>query len=164
MSDRSLNVLFLCTGNAARSILAEAYLNASAKRRFKAYSAGSFPKDEVHPLALLTLERARIDTAGLRSKSWDEFARPGAPRMDFVFTVCDNAANEVCPIWPGQPISAHWGVEDPAAVAGTDEQKRKAFDLAYNQLTRRIQLFTSLPIDKFDRLTLEKSLREIGET
>jgi arsenate reductase (thioredoxin) len=160
MNDRPLNVLFLCTGNSARSILAEAYLNASAKGRFKGYSAGSRPKGTVHPLALLTLEKARIDTAELRSKSWDEFARTDAPRMDFVFTVCDNAANQVCPIWPGQPISAHWGVEDPAATE--DLEQRKAFDLAYNQLTRRIQLFISLPLEKLDRIALEKKVREIG--
>jgi arsenate reductase len=162
MNSRILNVLFLCTGNSARSILAEAYLNASAKDRFRAYSAGSAPKSEVHALALLTLERARIDTNGLRSKSWDEFGQPGAPVMDFVFTVCDNAANETCPIWPGQPIRAHWGVEDPAAVEGTDAQQRRAFDLAYNQLTRRIQLFTCLSVDKLDRLALEEKVRAIG--
>ncbi len=164
MTARPLNVLFLCTGNSARSILAEAYLNASAKGRFRAYSAGSQPKGAVHPVALLTLERARIDTAGLRSKSWDEFGAAGAPQMDFVFTVCDNAANEVCPIWPGQPICAHWGVEDPAAMEGSDADIRRAFDLAYNQLTRRIQLLTSLSLDKLDHLALQRKVREIGRS
>ena len=163
MMDRTLNVLFLCTGNSARSILAEVMLNSMAPTRFKAYSAGSQPKGAVNPFAVELLEKNRLPTAGLRSKSWDEFAAPGAPGMDFVFTVCDSAAGEVCPIWPGQPISAHWGIDDPAAVEGSDEVKRKAFFRAYNQLHHRISIFTSLPIGKLDRLTLQKRLDQIGE-
>ncbi len=162
MSSAPFNVLFLCTGNSARSILAEAYLNAAANGRFVAFSAGSHPGGKVNPLALELLQKNRIDTAGLRSKSWDQFARPGAPALDFVFTVCDNAAGEVCPIWPGQPISAHWGIQDPAAVQGTDEQKRKAFLRAFGDLSTRINLFMSLPIGKLDRLVLRKKLEEIG--
>jgi len=158
------NVLFLCTGNSARSILAEAYLNASGKGRFKAFSAGSHPGGKVNPFALELLGKHRIDTAGLRSKSWDEFARPGAPELDFVFTVCDNAAGEVCPLWPGQPISAHWGVHDPAAVEGTDEDKRRAFFRAYTALTARINLFVNLPLEKIDRLVLKKKLDAIGKS
>ena len=157
------NVLFLCTGNSARSILAEAYLNASGKGRFKAFSAGSHPGGKVNPFALELLGKHRIDTIGLRSKSWDEFAAAGAPELDFVFTVCDNAAGEVCPLWPGQPISAHWGVNDPAAVEGTDEDKRKAFFRAYTALTARINLFVNLPLDKIDRLVLKKKLDAIGK-
>ena len=157
-------VLFLCTGNSARSILAEAYLNASAGGRFTAYSAGSHPGGKVNPLALELLEKNRIDSAGLRSKSWDEFARPGAPLLDFVFTVCDNAAGEVCPIWPGQPISAHWGVNDPAAVNGSDDEKRKAFLRAFTELSARINLLLALPVEKLDRITLQSRLREIGKT
>ena len=156
------NVLFLCTGNSARSILAEAYLNAAAQGRFKAFSAGSHPAGRVNPFALELLAKNRIDTSSLRSKNWDEFARPGASELDFVFTVCDNAAGEVCPIWPGQPISAHWGVNDPAAVEGTDAEKRKAYFRAYTELTTRINLFVSLPLDKLDRLVLKKKLDEIG--
>jgi protein-tyrosine-phosphatase len=162
MATASFNVLFLCTGNSARSILAEAYLNAAAHGRFKAFSAGSHPGGKVNPFALELLRRNRIDTEGLRSKSWDEFARPGAPALDFVFTVCDNAAGEVCPIWPGQPMSAHWGVNDPAAVEGTDEEKRRAFFRAYAELSARINLFASLPLGKLDRLVLKKKLDEIG--
>jgi protein-tyrosine-phosphatase len=156
------NVLFLCTGNSARSILAEAYLNSAGKGRFKAYSAGSKPGGGVNPLALELLERSRIDTAGLRSKSWDEFAQPGAPTMDFVFTVCDNAAAEPCPYWPGQPMTAHWGVPDPAAAQGSDEDKRRAFILAFRTLSRRINLMLNLPLDKLDRLTIRNKLAEIG--
>ena len=163
MAGASFNVLFLCTGNSARSILAEAYLNAAGKGRFVAYSAGSHPAGAVNPFALELLRKNRIDTEGLRSKSWDEFARPGAPELDFVFTVCDNAAGEVCPIWPGQPISAHWGVQDPAAVEGTDEQKRKAFLRAFSELSTRVNLFMSLPIAKLERLVLKKKLDEIGK-
>jgi len=163
MSTTPFNVLFLCTGNSARSILAEAYLNTAGKGRFLAYSAGSHPGGKVNPFALDLLQRNRIDTAGLRSKSWDEFARPGAPELDFVFTVCDNAAGEVCPLWPGQPISAHWGVQDPAAVEGMDEHKRKAFLRAFSELSTRINLFMSLPIAKLDRLVLKKKLDEIGK-
>jgi arsenate reductase len=155
-------VLFLCTGNSARSVIAEAYLNAAGKGRFVAHSAGSHPTGAVNPLALELLQRNRIDVTGLRSKSWSEFAAPGASELDFVFTVCDNAAGEVCPIWPGQPMSAHWGVSDPAAVQGADEAKRRAFFRAYNELSTRINLFMSLPLDKLDRLVLKKKLDEIG--
>ena len=136
-----MNVLFLCTGNSARSILAEAYLSSAGRGRFRAYSAGSHPNGEVNPLALELLEEKGIATQGLRSKSWDEFAAPGAPKLDFVFTVCDNAAGEVCPLWPGQPIKEHWGIPDPAAVQGSDEQKRKAFLGAFTQLSSRIDQF-----------------------
>ena len=158
------NVLFLCTGNSARSILAEAYLNSAGKGRFKASSAGSKPGGRVNPFALEFLQGARIDTAGLRSKSWDEFAAPGAPKMDFVFTVCDNAAAEPCPFWPGQPVTAHWGVADPAAVQGSDEEKRKAFRDAFLALSARINLLINLPMEKLDRLALQKKLQEIGNT
>jgi arsenate reductase len=162
MTATAYNVLFLCTGNSARSILAEAYLNAAGRGRFTAYSAGSHPGGNVNPLALELLQKTRIDTTGLRSKSWDEFASPGAPELDFVFTVCDNAAGEVCPLWPGQPISAHWGVQDPAAVQGPEELRRKAFVRAFSELSTRINLLLSLPIDKLDRLVLKKKLEEIG--
>jgi protein-tyrosine-phosphatase len=164
MSTTSFNVLFLCTGNSARSILAEAYLNAAGKGRFAAYSAGSHPAGAVNPFALELLQKNRIDAADLRSKSWDEFARPGAPVLDFVFTVCDNAAGEVCPIWPGQPMTAHWGIQDPAAAQGNDEVKRRAFLRAFSELSTRINLFMSLPLDKLDRLVLKKKLDEIGRT
>ena len=137
------NVLFLCTGNSARSILAEAYLNSAGQGRLKAYSAGSHPAGRVNPFALELLEKNRIAAAGLRSKSWDEFAQPGAPQLDFVFTVCDNAAAEACPIWPGQPVTAHWGIQDPAAVQGSDDEKRKAFLKAFTELKTRIDLFVS---------------------
>ena len=157
-----LNVLFLCTGNSARSILAEAYLNSAGRGRFKAYSAGSHPAGKVNPFALELLSKQRIDTAGCRSKNWDEFAQPGAPKLDFVFTVCDNAAGEVCPIWPGQPISAHWGVPDPAAVTGTDDEKRAAFRKAFSELSTRINLLLALPLEKLDRLVLKQKLDEIG--
>jgi protein-tyrosine-phosphatase len=144
---KPLNVLFLCTGNSARSIMAEAYLNAACKGRFKAYSAGSRPAGKVNPFALDLLAKDRMDTAGLRSKSWEEFARANAPRLDFVFTACDNAAGEACPIWPGQPMTAHWGIQDPAAVHGAEEDRRKAFLRAFTELSTRINLFMSLPID-----------------
>ncbi len=156
------NVLFLCTGNSARSILAEAYLNSAGRGRFKAYSAGSKPGGRVNPFALELLAKTRIATADLRSKSWDEFAAPGAPKMDFVFTVCDNAAAEPCPYWPGQPMTAHWGVPDPAAVEGSDEDKRKAFRDALSVLSTRINLLMNLPMDKLDRLAITKKLDEIG--
>jgi len=159
----SLNVLFLCTGNSARSILAEAYLNSAGKGRFKAYSAGSKPGGKVNPFALELLAKTRIDTADLRSKSWDEFAAPGSPKMDFVFTVCDNAAAEPCPYWPGQPMTAHWGVPDPAAVKGSDDEKRRAFRQALSSLSARINLFINLPMEKLDRLALTKKLQEIGK-
>jgi arsenate reductase (thioredoxin) len=158
------NVLFLCTGNSARSILAEAYLNSAGRGRFVAYSAGSQPAGRVNPFALDLLRKNRMSTEGLRSKNWDEFARPGAPRMNFVFTVCDNAAGEICPVWPGQPVSAHWGIEDPAAVQGTDEEKRRAFLTAFTQLSARINLFLNLPLEKLDRMALKAKLDEIGKT
>ena len=157
------NVLFLCTGNSARSILAEAYLNVAGKGRVIAYSAGSHPKGKVNPLALELLTKNRLDTARLRSKSWDEFARPGAPRMDYVFTVCDQAAGEACPVWPGQPVTAHWGIDDPARVEGSDEKERQAFFVAFRELSTRINLFVSLPLEKLDRLALKKKLDEIGK-
>lgn len=158
------NVLFLCTGNSARSILAEAVLNHDGKGRFRGYSAGSFPKGEVNPLSLKLLEQLHLPIEGLRSKSWDEFASPGAPQMDFVFTVCDDAAGEVCPLWPGQPVTAHWGVPDPAAVEGSDAEKMQAFREALRLLTNRIRIFTSLPIDKLDRMTLKARVDEIGKS
>jgi protein-tyrosine-phosphatase len=164
MSDRLLNVLFLCTGNSARSIMSEAMLNAMGQGRFRAFSAGSRPAGRVNPFAIELLQQNRLPVDGLRSKSWDEFARPSAPQLDFVFTVCDSAAGEVCPIWPGQPITAHWGVEDPAAVEGDDETKRKAFFHAYNRLQNRIQLFLSLPFTKLDRIALTNRLKEIGRS
>ena len=164
MTIASFNVLFLCTGNSARSIMAEAYLNATASGRFAACSAGSHPGGKVNPFALELLQKNRIETSGLRSKSWDEYAKPGAPELHFVFTVCDNAAGEMCPIWPGQPISAHWGVQDPAAVEGSDEEKRRAFLRAFTELSARINLFLALPMEKLDRMTLQRKLREIGRT
>ena len=162
MTDRVYNVLFLCTGNSARSILAEAILNNSGKGHFRAYSAGSHPAGMVNPFAIELLRKHKIDVADLRSKSWDEFAGPAAPTLDFVFTVCDNAAGEICPIWPGQPMTAHWGIADPAAVEGTDEQERKAFVHAYLVLNTRIGQFISLPISTIDRLSLQTKLDEIG--
>jgi protein-tyrosine-phosphatase len=165
METKVFNVLFLCTGNSARSILAEAVINnlSISRGRFRGYSAGSHPKGAVHPLSLELLQRNQISTGGLRSKSWDEFARPQSPALDFVFTVCDQAAGEVCPYWPGQPMTAHWGMPDPAAVEGTDEQKRKAFSDTLMVLRRRIELFASLPFGKLDRLALQKSVSEIGK-
>jgi arsenate reductase (thioredoxin) len=157
-----VNVLFLCTGNSARSILAEAYLNSAGRGRFTGYSAGSHPAGKVNPFALELLEKNRLPTTGLRSKNWDEFARPGAPQLHFVFTVCDNAAGEMCPVWPGQPITAHWGVADPAAVVGTEQERRKAFLRAFTELSTRINLLLALPVDKLDRLTLKRKLDEIG--
>ena len=164
MAERLYNVLFLCTGNSARSILAEVILNDRGKGKFKAFSAGSHPKGAVHPLALALLERRRLPTDGLRSKAWDEFAQPGAPPLDFVFTVCDNAAGEVCPIWPGQPMTAHWGQPDPAAVEGSDLDKTNAFREAFRMLERRIELFIALPISTLDRLALSHKIREIGKS
>jgi len=163
MEQKKLNVLFLCTGNTSRSIMAEVLLNAIGGERFRAYSAGSFPKVVVNPFALELLQRNGLPTEGLRSKSWDEFAGSGAPPLDFVFTVCDQAAGEVCPVWPGQPMTAHWGLEDPAAVEGTEAQKRRAFFTAYNQLHHRLSIFVSLPIAKLDRLSLQQRLDEIGK-
>lgn len=162
MTDRTYNVLFLCTGNSARSILAEILVEHWGKGRFQGYSAGSFPRGTVHPLALELLERLHLRTTGLRSKSWDEFAHPGAPVMDFVFTVCDQAAGEVCPIWPGNPITAHWGVPDPAAVEGTETQRVQAFRDAYLQLEARIKLFVALPIAKLDRMAVRREVEHIG--
>jgi len=159
---RKVNVLFLCTGNSARSILAEAYLNSAGQGRFSAHSAGSHPAGRVNPYAIELLEKNRLPTAGLRSKNWDEFARAGAPKLDLVFTVCDNAAGETCPVWPGQPITAHWGVADPATVQGTDAEKRKAFLRAFTELSARINLLLALPVDKLDRLVLQKKLDDIG--
>jgi len=156
------NVLFLCTGNSARSIMAEAILNYKGRPNFTAYSAGSHPSGAVRPEALHELEIARLSTAGLRSKSWDEFAQLGAPRLDFVFTVCDNAAREVCPVWPGQPISAHWGVPDPAAVRGSRDEVARAFREAFLILERRIGLFLSLPLASLDSLAVKKEVDKIG--
>lgn len=154
------NVLFLCTGNSARSILAEVLLNEKGRGRFRAFSAGSFPKGQVHPMALDILQKLGFPTAGLRSKSWDEFAAAGAPEIDFIVTVCDDAANETCPIWPGNPTTAHWGIEDPAAVEG--EGQREAFLKALNYLTRRIELFLAIPIEALDDMALRSKLRQIG--
>ena len=156
------NVLFLCTGNSARSILAEAILNQEGAGRFRAFSAGSQPKGEVHPAAIAWLYQLGYDTSGFRSKSWEEFAQPGAPQLDFVFTVCDNAAGETCPIWPGQPMTAHWGIEDPAAVDG--EAQERALQTAFYALQRRIQLFLALPIESIDEMSLQKRLSDIGKT
>ena len=157
------NVLFLCTGNSARSIMAEAIMNYRGKPRFHAYSAGSHPSGKVRPEALRELERANLPTRDARSKNWDEFAQPGAPEMNFVFTVCDNAANEVCPIWPGQPMTAHWGIADPAAVKGTPEEIERAFREAFVALDRRIGLFLSLPLQSLDRMAIQKEINRIGQ-
>jgi arsenate reductase len=152
----------LCTGNSARSVLAESLLNSLGKGRFRGFSAGSFPKGQVHPLALELLKRMDLPSQGLRSKSWDEFAAPNAPAIDFIFTVCDNAAGEVCPIWPGKPMTAHWGIEDPATVEGSDADKAFAFRKALKELETRIKLFVALPIESLDSLTLREKLRAIG--
>jgi len=162
MENRPYNVLFICTGNSARSLMAEAVLNQLGQGRFRAFSAGSQPAGRPHPMTLELLQRNRYDTSALRSKSWDEFAQPGAPEMDFVLTVCDKAAGEVCPLWPGQPISAHWGVEDPAAATGPEDKRRQAFNDALLVLSRRIAIFLALPLDKLDRLALQKELGRIG--
>jgi arsenate reductase len=156
------NVLFLCTGNSARSIMAEGLMNAKGGPRFTAYSAGSHPSGAVRPEALRQLESVHISTSGFKSKSWDEFAKPDAPTMDFVFTVCDNAANEVCPIWPGQPMTAHWGVADPAAVRGTEKEVERAFRDAFLTLERRISLFLCLPLATIDKLTIKNEVDKIG--
>jgi protein-tyrosine-phosphatase len=163
MSGRRFNVLFLCTGNSARSIMAEALLNFWGKGRFQAFSAGSHPKPDVHPLALDVLGRNRIPLDNPRSKSWDEFATSDAPPLDFVFTVCDNAAQEVCPVWPGQPMTAHWGIQDPAAVEGTDEEKARAFNRAFRELDARMKIFTSLRLEMLDRMALKRELDAIGQ-
>ena len=160
--DRVYNVLFLCTGNSARSILGEALIHPLAGDRFRGYSAGSTPKGEVHPLTLETLRKAGISTRNLRSKPWDEFATPDAPKMDFVFTVCDNAAGETCPVWPGQPMTAHWGIEDPAAVDGPEFKKQAAFEDAMKYLRNRIGAFMSLPLSSIDRMALTSKLQGIG--
>ena len=159
---RTYNVLFLCTANSARSILAEALIEHWGKGRFKGYSAGSFPRGSVHPLAIKLLERLNLRTTGMRSKSWDEFAQPGAPKMDFVFTVCDQAAGEICPIWPGNPITAHWGVPDPAAIEGTEVERCNAFRDVLRTLESRIKLFVALPIDKLDRMAVKREVDQIG--
>jgi arsenate reductase len=162
-AERAYNVLFLCTGNSARSILAESLLNTLGKGRFQGFSAGSFPKGQVHPLALDLLRRMNLPSEGFRSKSWDEFAVPEAPPLDFIFTVCDNAAGEVCPVWPGKPVTAHWGIADPAAVEGSDAEKSFAFRKALKELETRIKLFTELPIASLDQMTLRERLRAIGQ-
>ena len=164
MSNRIMNVLFLCTGNSARSIMAETILNSLGAKRFHAYSAGSHPAGSVNPIAINWLKKNRFETDNLRSKSWDEFALPGAPVMDFVLTVCDNAAGEVCPVWPGQPISAHWGVEDPVSVEGTSEEKEKAFSNVFLILNRRISIFISLPFASLDRISLHREVKNIGQS
>jgi len=162
-AQRPYNVLFLCTGNSARSILAESLLNSLGQGRFRGYSAGSFPKGQVHPKALELLKRMNLPSEGLRSKSWDEFAAPEAPPIDFIFTVCDNAAGEVCPIWPGKPMTAHWGIADPAAVEGSEADKAFAFRKALKELETRIKLFTELPIASLQPTTLRERLRAIGQ-
>jgi protein-tyrosine-phosphatase len=162
MADRAYNVLFLCTGNSARSVLAEALLNYWGRGGLRAFSAGSHPKGAIHPIAIDLLQHMRLPTETLRSKSWDEFAVSGAPVMDFVFTVCDNAAGEVCPVWPGQPLTAHWGIEDPAAAEGDEPQRWMAFRQAFKELESRIRIFVSLPIASLDRLKLQEHLDAIG--
>lgn len=163
MNSETRNVLFLCTGNSARSIMAEAILNHAGRGKYKAFSAGSHPTGKVNPYALRQLERARLPAEGFRSKDWNEFAQPGAPELDFVFTVCDNAAGEVCPVWPGQPVTAHWGVEDPAVVTGTEEEIDRAFFNAFEVLNRRIQLFVSLPFASLDDMAIRKRVADIGK-
>jgi arsenate reductase (thioredoxin) len=163
MADRCFNVLFLCTGNSARSIMGEALLNFWGQGRFKAFSAGSHPKGSVHPLALDVLRRNHLTVDDLRSKSWDEFATPDAPPIDFVFTVCDNAAAEVCPTWPGQPMTAHWGIHDPAAVEGTDDEKLRAFNKAFRELDARLKIFTSLRLEMLDQMSLQRQLDALGQ-
>jgi arsenate reductase len=162
MQDKTYSVLFLCTGNSARSIIAEVLVTHWGKGRFNGYSAGSFPKGTLHPLTLDELDRHHLPTRGLRSKSWDEFIRPDAPVMDFVFTVCDQAASEACPVWPGTPVTAHWGVPDPAAVRGTEAQERKAFHDAYLALENRIKILVTLPIERLDRLRIKREVEAIG--
>ena len=164
MSEQPFNVLFLCSGNSARSIIAESLLNHWGRGRFAGFSAGSDPKDDVHPMTLELLSSMNVPTEGLRTKSWDEFASPGAPEMDFVFTVCDDAADEVCPVWLGQPMTAHWGIADPAAVRGTEKEQRAAFRTAFSELDSRIKLFTSLPIRTLDRIKLQEHLHAIGRS
>lgn len=163
MTDRLMNVLFLCTGNSARSIMAEAILSREGRGRFNAFSAGSQPKGEVHPFTLHLLDQLNYDISRFRSKSWEEFSGPDAPPLDFVFTVCDNAANEVCPVWPGQPMTANWGVPDPAAVEGSEPVQNAAFFDSYRMLSNRISLFTNLPLEGLDKVNLQSRLRQIGQ-
>ena len=163
MNDKIYNVLFLCTGNSARSILAESILRKLGAGKFRAFSAGSHPKGTVNPHALATLEACDFPTEGLRSKSWDEFSLPGSPSIDFIFTVCDNAAGEACPVWPGHPMTAHWGIEDPAAESGTEIDKQRAFATAFRHLRNRIELFCAIPLHRLDTLALQNRLREIGD-
>jgi arsenate reductase len=163
VDQKAYNVLFICTGNSARSILAEGLLNAISKGRFKAFSAGSHPKGSVHPMALQELQTQRIPTDGFRSKNWEEFAAADAPKMDFVFTVCDQAAGEMCPVWPGQPMTAHWGMPDPAAVEGSDEVKRRAFRDTAVALKRRLELLMALPMKNLDALAIQREVKEIGK-
>lgn len=163
MGDKTFNVLILCTGNSARSVMGECLVNRLGQGRFRGYSAGSQPKGEVHPMTLEVLKADGYDVSGLRSKSWDEFAEPDAPHLDFVFTVCGNAAGETCPVWPGQPMGAHWGVPDPAAANGTDAEKRQAFADAMSRLAKRVEAFCALPIDELDPATLKKRLQDIGD-
>lgn len=163
MTERTYNVLILCTGNSARSIMAEALINTLGQGRFRAYSAGSTPTGKVNPFAIEKVRAVNYPTDSLRSKSWDEFATPDAPKMDFIITVCDNAAGEVCPVWPGQPISAHWGFEDPAAVEGTDDEKRRAFDKVFRLMMNRVRLFVNLPLGTLDRTAIKQELLNIGQ-
>lgn len=163
MADRPFNALFLCTGNSARSIMAEAILNKLGQGKFRAYSAGSQPKGQVNPSTIKLLQGLGYDTSGFRSKSWSEFVKPGAPPLDFVFTVCDNAAGEACPVWPGQPMTAHWGIPDPAEARGSEAEIALAFKDAYRMLFQRIGIFTALPIRSLDKLSLQNKLREIGQ-
>jgi len=162
MPDKTYNILFLCTGNSARSVMAEALMNRLSQNRFRAYSAGSHPAGQVNPFTFELLSRKGFATEGLRSKNWDEFEQSGSPAMDFVVTVCDKAAGEVCPIWPGQPMTAHWGFEDPAAALGNDEARRKVFEKVFIEVARRVELMLALPVEKLDRLALERQVREIG--
>jgi len=164
VAERIYNVLFLCTGNSARSILAESLINSWGRGRFRGFSAGSYPKGQVHPIAVELLKRMNLSAEGLRSKSWSEFSTPEAPPLDFVFTVCDRAAGETCPVWPGQPMSAHWGVDDPAAVEGTDSDQWLGFREAFRELENRIKIFVSLPIHSLDRIKLQERLNAIGRT
>jgi protein-tyrosine-phosphatase len=162
VAEKTYNVLFICTGNSARSIIAEALLNSASRGRFIAHSAGSHPKGEVHPLALEELERLRMPTAGLHSKSWEEFAKSGAPEMDFVITVCDKAAGELCPAWPGQPVTAHWGMSDPAAAEGSEERRRQAFHEVAVMMKRRLDIMMALPLERLNRLAIQKHVRDIA--
>lgn len=162
MNTKIYNILFLCTGNSARSIMAEVLMNHLGKGRFRAYSAGSHPVGQVNPLALAVLSANGLPIEGLRSKNWNEFAHPEAPRMDFVVTVCDKAAGEMCPVWPGQPMTAHWGFADPAAATGTETERRRMFEKVYLEIARRLELMLALPLDKLDRLALERRMRELG--